>query len=223
MGWFENFGESATNPDNITKNMFTLGGYSLWDSTLPGYGGPDKNKGPYIPTAAENAASRAKDLETGYARGQKEFYDDPDMQSLRSKREDLAKGYDGEQLGALREQARSDLGGQQSKYLQQLSSNLAKGGVGGARSAAMQQQANLGFAGKRAEQERLINIDQAKQVNQGTNSLQDFIFRQKYGKMGTGIGEAELGVADRNASMQAQIANKEKDKSLVDRLTGGIF
>lgn len=199
-----------------------MGGYSFYDATLPGYQSPGEKKGPVIPSAAENAAARAKDLETGYARGQKEFYDDPDMQTLRAQREDLAKGYSGEQLGALREQSRGDLQGQQSKYLQSLSSNLAKGGVGGARAAAMQQQANLGFAGKRAEQERLINIDQAKQVNQGTDKLQDFLFRQKYGKLGTGIGEAELGVADRNASMQAQIANKEKDKSLLDRFMGGI-
>ena len=223
MGWFENFGESATNPDNIWKNAATGGAYSFYDATLPGYGGPDKDKGPYIPSAAETAASRAKDLETGYARGQKEFYDDPDMQMLRAKREDLAKGYSGETLGALREQSRADLEGQRSKYLQSLSSNLAKGGVGGARAAAMQQQANLGFAGKRAEQERQINIDQAKQINQGTNSLQDFLFRQKYGKMGTGIGEAQLGVADRNAALQAQIANKEPKQGLFGRAFDGLF
>jgi len=186
-------------------------------------GGSDGEDKPNIPSFAELRAAREKDLQSGYAAGQKEFYDDPNMQSMLARREDLAKGYDGKTLGALREQSRSDVAGQQSKYLSQLSSNLGKAGVGGARAAAMKSAANVGFAGKRAENERAINIDQADQIRKGTDSLQDFVFRQKFGKLGQGIAEAQMGVADRTGSMQMTAAMFQPKKGILGETLGGLF
>jgi len=219
MGWLENYARSISNPSSVIPNMLTVGAYSAWDA------GQNKEKDPgyATPSAAQSASDRQADLESGYKRGREMFYNDPDMKAIRDRRFDLAQGYDGAQLGALREQSRSDLEGQRSKYLQSLQGNLGKGGVGGARAAAMVNQANTGFAANRAANERAINIDQAKQVRQGTNELQDFLMRQKLGEVGTGIGYGELGVADRTAATQAAIANKEPKKGFLGSLLGDLF
>lgn len=218
MGWFENAAASFSDPDNYIANSMSLGQYSLADATLP----DNRRKDEPLPFPG-GSGDRLKDLERGYARGQEEFYNDPDMQNLRARREDLSKGYDGKALGALREQSRADIAGQRSKYLQQLSSNAARGGIGGARSAAMRGAADANFAGLRAENERKINVDQANQINKGTDALQDFYFRQKLGKMGTGLGEAELGVADRTSANQASIAAREPKQGLFSRAFGGFL
>ncbi len=75
-------------------------------------------------------------INAGQQIGQREFYDDPEMIAAKKRREDLAQGYSGQEIGALKGQAMSDIAGQRSSYLQQLKSNLAKRGVGGARAAA---------------------------------------------------------------------------------------
>lgn len=219
MGWLENYARSVTNPSSVIPNMLTVGGYSAWEA------GQDKDQpsGYQTPTAAASSAARQADIEAGYKRGRDLFYNDPDMQAIRDRRFDLAQGYNGQQLGALREQSRSDLEGQRSKYLQQLQGNLGKGGVGGARAAAMVNQANSGFAANRAANERAINIDQAKQIRQGTSDLQDFLMRQKLGEVGTGIGYGELGVADRTAETQSAIANKEPKRGFLGSLLGNLF
>ena len=83
------------------------------------------------------AADRERDLAAGRARGKEIFYDDPDMKMMREKREDLAKGYSGQELGAIRQTARGEIAGQRNNYLRNMHSNLARGGVGGARGAAV--------------------------------------------------------------------------------------
>lgn len=221
MGWFENFTQSVSNPDNAIKNVATLGAYSLYDATVPGFQSQKDDTG-YGGTAG-SAAERQKDLEAGYKKGHELFYDDPDMKALREKREDLAKGYDSKELGSLREGSRSELEGQRVNTLNTQRSNLARSGVGGARAAAMTAETNTNFAGKRQQNENTINGQQAGMVRQGTNDLQDFYFRQKEGELGTGAGYAQLGVADRGAAAQAAIANKEPKKGLFGRLTDGFF
>lgn len=169
-----------------------------------------KNGG-YVMT--DDMLRRAGDYNYGITQGQKEFYDDPDMKNLRARREDLAKGYSGEELGALRETARGEIAGQRSNYLKSLSSNLARGGAGGARAAAVRTAADRGFQANAADAERKMTLDSANMVRQGTNDLQDFIFRQKYGKVGLGVGNAQLGSADYGAE-QARKANSGGDKGM---------
>jgi len=166
---------------------------------------------------------RQKDWDTGYARGRDIFYNDPDMQAMRARREDLSKGYNGAELGSLRENARQDLEGQRARVLSGLRSQAGRGGVGGARAAAMEGAANQGFAGQRATNERAMNMDQAKMVRQGTGDFQDFLMRQKYGSVATGISEQQQGVADRTQANQAALANKQPDETMLSGMWNSTF
>lgn len=169
------------------------------------------------------AALRDNDFSVGMDRGKEIFYNDLDMKDMRARRESLSKGYDSQELGSLRNQARGELEGQRSKYIQAQHSQAARAGVGGARAAAMEANTNANFAGKRASQENQINMDQAKMVRQGTGDLQDFMMRQKYGQLGTALGEEQLGVADRTAANQLAISGQQGKKGLLGDLFDGIF
>ncbi len=160
------------------------------------------------------AADRERDLAAGRARGKEIFYDDPDMKMMRKKREDLAKGYSGQELGAIRQTARGEIAGQRNNYLRNMHSNLARGGVGGARGAAVRGAADQKFAQSGADAERKMALDSANMVITGTNDRQDYIFRQKYGSLGTELGYGQLGTADRAAEASRQ-ANQKQDDGFV--------
>lgn len=211
MGWFENV-IAAANPVAYLANkpFLNTGGGGGASSALSG----------------SNASARENDLNAGYAKGKEIFYDDQDMKDLRARREDLAKGYSGEELGAIRETARGEVAGQRSNYLRSLGSNLARGGVGGARGAAIRGAADQNYAKTTADNERKMALDSANMVRTGTNDLQDFLFRQKYGMLGTGIGYGQLGVSDRAADAAAaanQPAKKGVLGELWDNTVGGLF
>lgn len=175
--------DAATNAQNRASNV-RAGGYEM----------------------DENQIRRASAYNYGSSLGQKEFYDDPDMQAGRKRREDLAKGYDGQELGAMRQEARGQVAGQRSAYLQQLQSKLARGGVGGARGAAIQGAADMGYAKQGADSERKLALDSAGMKRQGTNDLQDYVFRQKLGKTGLAYGQQALASGDYAAEKGVQAA-----------------
>jgi hypothetical protein len=165
-----------------------------------------KDKTPETFDASASGQRRDAAYNTGIERGKKEFYDDPDMQMLRKRREDLSQGYNGQELGALRQEARGNLAGQNSNYLRQLQGQQARAGVGGARGAAMQNAARQGFAGQAAEAERKLALDSGQMKRQGVNDLQDYITRQKLGKLGLAYGEQALSSADYAAERGVQAA-----------------
>lgn len=136
----------------------------------------------------------------------KDIFYTPEMEALKKRREDLAEGYSGAELGALRETARGEIAGQRSNYLKQLQSRMARGGVGGARGAAMAGAADQQYAKQGAEAERKMLLDSAQMKRQGVGDLQDFIFRQKLGETGMILGQQGLGAAD-YAAQQARAAN----------------
>lgn len=152
----------------------------------------------------ENAIRRMGAYNYGRDLGQKEFYNDPDMMALRKKREGMADGYDSSELSAIRDQGRGQIAGQRSNYLRQLSSNLAKGGVGGARAAAIKNQANQEGVKQASDFERKLASDSAAMKRQGVGDLQDFIFRQKLGATGLAYGQQSLAASDYAAQMGRQ-------------------
>lgn len=155
----------------------------------------------------DNTVRRMSDYNLGAREGEKEFYQDPDMQRLRALREDYAKGYSGEELGAIRGEARSQIAGAQKSAQRQLMSRAGRGGVGGARGAAMQGAAAQEGAKNAASAERQMALDSSNMKRQGAADLQDFIFRQKLGKMGTAAGFMSTGSAD-YAAGKASAANR---------------
>lgn len=205
MGWFDQITDPIKHGvGQVTGGMKDSGipglqAYgSYWDMLSGNTGGGGGGAG------GGNAAGRNAALEAGYARGQKEFYDDPDMQRLRATREDLAKGYSGEELGALRTTARNEIAGSRDAGSRNLASRLARGGAGGARGAAVMGTADQKAMATTADAERKMALDSAQMKRTGSSDLQDFLFRQKYGKMGTGVSEAQLQSADYQAEQSAK-------------------
>lgn len=160
-------------------------------------------------------------LGQGLELGQQEFIDDPEMLALRRRREELSQGLQGAELSALRKEGQAQIQGTRSQYLKQLASRAAKGGIGGARSAAISAGADRGFMKERQAADRKLLLDQAGLKRQGTSDLQDFIFRQKFGRMGVGLGLAQLTNASHIADRQMNIAKEESKSNPMDPL--GIF
>lgn len=171
-----------------------------------GSGGPDNVPAdPVKPNLSANnpvtpKAPWMQGIDYGMDAGKDLFYNDPDMQSLRATRQDLAKGYNGSELGAMREGSRRDVSGQNAGYMNQLRSNLARGGVGGARAAAIQNTSNQKYSQVTADNERKMALDSAQLSRQGANDLQDFLFRQKFGQLSTGLGYGQLASAGSTAA-----------------------
>ena len=208
MSWF----------DNVVKNVATIGG-----GIIPGGVYDSFTQRPKVVTTNTNAADRENDLAAGYAKGREIFYDDPEMKALKARREDLAKGYSGEELGAIRQTARGEVAGQRDSDQRRLTSNLARGGVGGARGAAIRGATDQKYATINADNERKMALDSANMVRSGTNDLQDFIFRQKYGMLGTGLGYGQLGVSDRTAAQQTALNNQQGKKGFLSGILDSIF
>lgn len=205
------FGMLGYNPDNDSYGAGEVG--KKWRTINPvlnaGYSaaGDDPSKKNVVNfDTSEAGQRRSAAYDYGRALGQKEFYDDPDMIKMRQTREDLAKGYDGAELGALRGEAKANVQGQRSTYMDQLKGNLAKSGVGGARGAAVQNAANQKFAAQGAENERKVLLDSGKMKREGVNDLQDYLMRQKLGALGLAYGQQSLSSADFAAEKGVQAA-----------------
>lgn len=141
---------------------------------------------------------------TGAILGQKEAYDDPDMKKLRDMYEEQAKGYSGQEIGAMRQTARGEMAGAQQAQQRNLASNLAKGGVGGARAAAMQgQQALQGNQGINTAESKML-LDSANMARQGQGNMADFMMRQKMAKLAMAGGISQLSSANTAADKAAQ-------------------
>jgi hypothetical protein len=216
--WFENLVQAANPIAYASNNALTNGEL---DRQVKRVGGTNQEQPSSV--SGSNPAARQADIDAGIKKGHEIFYDDPDMQALRNRREDLAKGYNGQELGAMKGQAESELQGNRSGYLRQLSSKLARNGVGGARAAAMGASADQGFNKNAADMDRKMTLDNANMVRNGTDDLQKFIFNQKYGTLGTGMSYGQMGVADRSADAQAALANQKKDPGLFGNFVNPFF
>lgn len=221
MGWFEDLNKGLgfiSNPVGSALGNWAdpIGGLrenavkNIAGQINPGYGEYLNQQGNPISTGS---GSRDADFAAGRARGQEIFYD-PEMQGLKSRYEDLSKGYSGQELGALKGQALQDLRGQRAGYSQALSGRLARAGVGGARAAAIQGQADQGYNKNLAQFERGLTADNANQIRQGFDKYSDFAMRQKYGTLGTELGYGQLGVNERGAQAASQANQSGKKEGL---------
>ena len=135
---------------------------------------------------------------------------------------DLSQGYSGQEMGALREGARREIAGQRQGYMNQLRSNLARQGVGGARAAAVQSAGNQRFAQAQADAERKMLLDSAQLRRQGVSDLQDYLFRQKFGQLGTGLGYGQIASAETMANAMRQAADPQSSRVGIFGDQGGI-
>ena len=146
---------------------------------------------------------RASDTNYGQMIGEQAFQS-PEMMQMQRLREDLAKGYSGEAGGAIRETARKEIAGNQQAQARKLGSAAARGGVGGARGAAMQA-ANARKGGESvADAERKMAVDSFQMQQKGADNLQDYLFRKTFAKLGAGVAYASMGSADYAAEKGVQ-------------------
>jgi hypothetical protein len=181
-------------------------------------------------TPAQQQELREQDIKRGQARGEEIFVNDPTMQSILKQRQDAALGVNAQEYQGMRDDM---IKGQQSAnagYMRQLLSAQGAGGVGGARAVGQQAELANQFAQTRADAERKLLLDNIALKREGTDSLQDFLFKQKYGTLAQGLGEAQLGVTDRTGYMQGQVnqamanaAAQQAPQSLLQQLFGGII
>ncbi len=222
MGWFEdqvsNVKRMAGNPATYLAPGLAIPN-QLAGSMMGGGGGQSSQ--PAI-NADKSKNARNADIQAGYAEGRRLFYDNPDMQASRARLQDLSKGYNGQELGALRSSANSEIQGQRGQYLRQIGAKAARGGVGGARAAAIQGGADQGFMKKKADAERAMTLDNAKLVRDGNKDLQDFLMQQRFGELSTGLGYGQLGVSDRGAEQAAAAAAKQPKKGIIGQIFEGF-
>lgn len=162
--------------------------------------------------------ARERDIQAGQARARKELYDDPEMERVKNMHEDLAKGYSGQTLGALRQEQMNQIDGQRSNYLNAMQGRLARGGIGGARGAAMGAAADRGFLKERANAENKIAVQNEDAIRKGTGSLEDFLMRRKFGVLGAGLAEGSMGAQERAGIAAANAAGREPDRGFLGNL-----
>lgn len=173
--------------------------------------------------ANQNRENRNADMAEGSKYGQELFVNDPEMQQLKQRYAEQSQGYSGSEFGALRAGARAEMAGERASAQNSLQGKAAKQGVTGARAAAMSGAANEKYVGQQAQAERQMAVDNAKMIRQGTNDLSSFIMRQKMGVLGTSLGFAQMGVADRTGAAQQALAEKKEDKGWVNDFLGNPF
>lgn len=191
-----------------TVTAFPLMSYNLLSGN--GLGGKQQdNANPY--SLPSSSAERDKDFASGLSIGNQVFYS-PEMTAAAGRLQDLSKGYNGQELGALKEQGNRELEGQRGGYLRQLQGKAAQGGIGGARAAAMQGAADKGFAANKADNERKIMASNAGLVREGNKDYTNFLMQQRFGQLGTGLGYAQLGAGERAGQNALAVANTKSDK-----------
>lgn len=167
---------------------------------------------------ASASGSRDADFAAGRKRGE-EVFNDQQMVDIQKRKEDLSKGYSGQELGAIRGQAKNQIAGQQTAYSQALASKLARAGVGGARAAAMQGAQQQGFNQNTADFERKLTADNAGLIRQGEQDATDFAMRRKYGGLSTELAYGQLGVNERGADKALAANQKEEGFNLLNPST----
>ncbi len=163
--------------------------------------------------------TRISDINSGLAIGKRQFSADPEMMRLRQLREQQAKGYSTEELAARKRLTLNEQDANRARAIQRLRSNLGRGGVGGARGAAMEASADNELQKTNADVNRKMLLDESEQQRKGIDSLSEDIYRNKLGEAGYGIGSAQLGASDR-AAQAARDANKPPGKSNFEKYTG---
>ena len=177
--------------------------------------------GPSGPSASDQ---RQADIDRGSAWARKELYDDPEMKRVAGMREDLAKGYSGQALGAVRAAQRAETEGARQGYLQQLQGRLGRAGVGGARGAAMKSAADRSSLQQVQQGENALALQQENALRQGQQSLEDFLMKRKFGVIGAGLSSGGFGAQERaGASAAASAASQEPKRGFLGQILGDLF
>lgn len=157
-------------------------------------------------------AARNDDMRAGQMRWM-EATRDPRYQEVMRRYQDMSQGLNAQEMQAAREQMQMGQQSQRQQALRSLYSQQAKsgvrGGMAGAQNVRLQQK--LGQDRNAAEQALLL-----QNYNLRRQGLQDYgtqVNRDIFGRLGTGLSEAQLGVADRTGAQQMAMANQQYQNS----------
>lgn len=191
-------------------------------------GGSQNPTGPVSPEQAR--AERERDLTRGYSRGRELFVDHPYMQEILGRRRDMAQGVDSKEYQGLRDDMVSGLQSAQKGYMRQLLSSQGMNNTGAARSVGQMGELAGQFSQNRAEAEKKLMLDNIALKRQGVSDLEKFLLQQRFGELSSGLGEAQLGVADRTGYQQALIgqqmasaAQQQSQPGIVGQIFGGLL
>lgn len=153
---------------------------------------------------SEGMVRRAEELELGRQQAKK-FFETPETAEMEKRLRDLAKGFGGEELGAMRQEARGQIAGAQKAQQRQFGSQLGKSGVSGARAAAMKQAARQEQMRTIASSERQMLLNDAAMKAEKSQNLVDFLGRKASGQAGlaatiAGLGSSEYAAEKAKAS-----------------------
>lgn len=169
----------------------------------------------------------AQDMAEGRARGQELFAagslgtrdaasTKADLMDILAKRKAAAEGFTGQEQTALKEQALGAASRQQAGAMRSLRAQQAASGVRGGLAGAQVNRALQEQGQQRAgiERDLLLNNLQNRQQNLGAyeQTVGSELGRQqqeKYGQLGTEMGYAQLGSAERSAVAQQAIAEQQ--------------
>ena len=157
-------------------------------------------------SVSEADLDRMDRINQGLELGKKEFSGDPNLQRLRRIREQMAQGYSTPELSARKELTLNEADANRAKAVQNLRSNIARSGVGGARGAAMESEADRKLIQDQSDVNRKMLLDESEVQRKGVDALAEDIYKIKLGEAGYGIGTAQLGSADK-AAEAARAAN----------------
>ncbi|MBR9701022.1 hypothetical protein GOV11_04110 [Candidatus Woesearchaeota archaeon] len=190
----------------------------------------------------ESRQARERDLKAGRERGQELFgagsFGTREEQSARTtdfadvleRRRAKLEGFTPEEQQAFREQV---LGGAQKAsetQLRRLRGEQASSGVRGGLASAQRGQLLRGAQRQEAEAERDIFLRQVAAREQGLSQFERTLGEEqkraqaeKFGQLSTEFGFAALGSAERGASLQALVGEKQADvaQQRVDKAEGG--
>jgi hypothetical protein len=166
----------------------------------------DRPLGPGGMTVRNSRDAREADINSGAARWAALVGSRPEYKENLGRMRDMSQGLNAQEMLAAREQMARGVQGQTQGAMRSLYSNQARsgirGGMAGAQAARVQQQ---GMRDRQAAEQKLL-LDNYALRRQGLQDYSQAVNRDISGELGTGMGYAGLGVADRTASQQAAAA-----------------
>jgi hypothetical protein len=181
-------------------------------------------------TPVQQRALRQQDIDRGMARGQEIFFNDPRINDIASRRKDLADGLNAKEMDAARGVMQTQMDNNDQRALRELLAGQGRAGVGGSRGAAQRAELKRKMNIDRANEERQYTLNQYEAKRQGLDDYQNLEMNRRFGQLAQGMGEAQLGVAERTGYMQNEIgremaraAGKQPKQGILSTIFDGIF
>jgi hypothetical protein len=162
--------------------------------------------------AADSKVARDADIDAGEKLGKK-YFDTPEMQEILRRRMAFANGLTDPEFAAVRQRGDDEINTAMQTGLRALRSNQAASGIRGG--AAGAQALNL-LANINSQRQKMANelaIQDIAMRRQGLNDYEGSYTGQRANILGTAMGNAGLGSADRTSAQQYLLGQRFLDQA----------